>query len=57
MKVFWRVVRWVGLVVLIVGAYVGYRIGFGKPFTINQLLTGRRCFFWSAIRSCSLKWA
>ena len=45
MKNFWRVVRWVGLVVLIVGAYVGYRIGFGKPFTINQLANRQALLF------------
>ena len=37
MKKFWKVLRWVGLVVLLVGGYSVYRIGFGKPFTINEL--------------------
>jgi uncharacterized protein (DUF885 family) len=37
MKKFWKIFRWVGLVVLLVGGYAVYRIGFGKPFTINQL--------------------
>ena len=37
MKKFWKIFRWVGLVVLLVGGYSVYRIGFGKPFTINQL--------------------
>jgi uncharacterized protein (DUF885 family) len=37
MKKFWKVLRWVGLAVLLVGGYSVYRIGFGKPFTINEL--------------------
>ncbi len=37
MKKFWKVLRWVGLVVLLVGGYSVYRIGFGRPFTINEL--------------------
>jgi uncharacterized protein (DUF885 family) len=37
MKNIWKVLGWIGLAVLLVGAYAGYRIGFGKPFTINEL--------------------
>jgi uncharacterized protein (DUF885 family) len=37
MKKIWKVLGWIGLAVLLVGAYAGYRIGFGKPFTINEL--------------------
>jgi uncharacterized protein (DUF885 family) len=37
MKNVWKVLGWIGLAVLLVGAYTGYRIAFGKPFTINQL--------------------
>jgi uncharacterized protein (DUF885 family) len=37
MKYFWRAFRWVGLVVLLVGGYSVYRIGFAKPFNINEL--------------------
>jgi uncharacterized protein (DUF885 family) len=33
----WKVLGWVGLAVLIVGGYCGYRIAFGRPFTINEL--------------------
>jgi uncharacterized protein (DUF885 family) len=32
-----KVLGWIGLAVVIVGAYAGYRIAFGKPFTVNQL--------------------
>jgi uncharacterized protein (DUF885 family) len=45
MKKFWKIFRWVGLVVLIVGGYTVYRIGFGKPFTINQL-ANRQAFLY-----------
>jgi len=37
MKKFWRIFRWGGLMVLVVAGYAAYRIGFGQPFTINQL--------------------
>jgi uncharacterized protein (DUF885 family) len=37
MKKFLKIVGFAALGVLVVGAYCGYRIGFGKPFTINQL--------------------
>ena len=37
MKKFWTGLGWVGLVLLLVGGYSVYRIGFGKPFTINEL--------------------
>jgi uncharacterized protein (DUF885 family) len=37
MKTFWKAARWIGLIVLLAGGYAGYRIGFGKPFTINEL--------------------
>ncbi len=37
MKTFWKVVRWSLLIVLLVAGYGVYRIGFGKPFDINQL--------------------
>ena len=37
MKKFFRVLGWVGLTLLLVIGYSGYRIGFGKPFTINEL--------------------
>lgn len=37
MKRFWKIFRWVGLVLLLVGGYSVYRIGLGKPFTINEL--------------------
>ena len=33
----WKVLGWIGLAVLLVGGYCGYRIAFGKPFTINEL--------------------
>ncbi len=37
MKLIFRVLGWVLLVALAVGIYAGYRVGFGHPFTINQL--------------------
>jgi uncharacterized protein (DUF885 family) len=37
MKSFWKVFRWVGLTILVIGGYAVYRVGFGKPFTINEL--------------------
>jgi uncharacterized protein (DUF885 family) len=36
-KKVWKILGWIGLAVLLVGGYCGYRVGFGKPFTINQL--------------------
>jgi uncharacterized protein (DUF885 family) len=45
MKKFWKIFRWVGLVVVLVGGYSVYRIGFGKPFTINQL-ANRQAFLY-----------
>jgi uncharacterized protein (DUF885 family) len=36
-KKFWKVLGWIGLAILLVGGYATYRIGFGKPFTMNQL--------------------
>lgn len=47
MKKFWKIFRWVGLVVLVVGGYAVYRIGFGKPFTINEL-ANRQAFLFLA---------
>ena len=37
MKKFFKVLGWVGLALLLVVGYSAYRIGFGKPFTINEL--------------------
>jgi uncharacterized protein (DUF885 family) len=37
MNKIWKVLGWIGLAVLVVGGYSAYRIGFGKPFTINEL--------------------
>jgi uncharacterized protein (DUF885 family) len=45
MKRVWKILRWVGLVVLLVGGYSVYRIGFGKPFTINEL-ANRQAFLY-----------
>ena len=36
-KRFWRIAGWSALILLAVLAFCGYRIVFGKPFTINQL--------------------
>jgi uncharacterized protein (DUF885 family) len=45
MKKFWKIFRWVGLVVLVVGGYSVYRVGFGRPFTINEL-ANRQAFLY-----------
>src|SRR5580698_2006698 len=45
MKRIWKVLGWIGLAVLLVGAYAGYRIAFGKPFTINQLANRQALLF------------
>ena len=45
MRTFWKILRWTGLAVLLVAGYAGYRIGFGKPFTINEL-ANRQAFLW-----------
>jgi len=45
MRKFWRVMRWVGLAVLLLGGYSAYRIGFGKPFTINELANRQAFLF------------
>jgi uncharacterized protein (DUF885 family) len=37
MKKSWQIAKWIGLVVLVVVIYAGYRIIWGRPFTINQL--------------------
>ena len=37
MKKGWKITGWVALALLAIVAFVGYRIGLGKPFTINQL--------------------
>ena len=37
MKLMFRVLGWALLVALAVAIYAGYRVGFGHPFTINQL--------------------
>ena len=45
MKSAWKTLRWAGLVLLLVGVYAGYRIGFAKPFTINQLANRQTLIF------------
>jgi uncharacterized protein (DUF885 family) len=45
MKKVWKVLGWIGLAVLLVGAYSVYRIGFGKPFTMNQLANRQALLF------------
>jgi uncharacterized protein (DUF885 family) len=37
MKSLWRALRWTALALLVIALYSGYRIGYGKPFTINEL--------------------
>jgi uncharacterized protein (DUF885 family) len=45
MKRFWTVLGWVGLALLIVAGYGAYRVGFGKPFTINELANRQALLF------------
>src|ERR1700723_1287750 len=33
----WRVTGWIALALLVVLAYAGYRLIWGKPFTLNEL--------------------
>jgi len=40
-----RIVGWSAVVLLLVGAYAGYRIVWGQPFTINQLANRQAMFF------------
>jgi uncharacterized protein (DUF885 family) len=37
MKTIWSVLKWALLAALIVGGYAAYRVGWGTPFTVNQL--------------------
>jgi len=45
MKKFFKVLGWVGLALLLVVGYSAYRIGFGKPFTINELANRQAVLF------------
>ncbi len=45
MKKFLKVLGWTALVLVLVGAYVGYRILWGHPFTINQLANRQAFYF------------
>jgi uncharacterized protein (DUF885 family) len=45
MKKFLKVLGWTALLLLVVGAYAGYRIVWGHPFTINQLANRQAVFF------------
>ena len=45
MKKFLKILGWSLLVLLLVGAYAGYRIVWGHPFTINQLANRQAVFF------------
>ena len=45
MKKFFKVLGWVGLALLLVVGYSAYRIGFGKPFTINELANRQALLF------------
>ena len=44
MKKAWKVAKWTLLVLLVVIVYAGYRIGWGHPFTINQLANRQALF-------------
>jgi uncharacterized protein (DUF885 family) len=45
MKKFLKVLGWTALVLALVGAYAGYRILWGHPFTINQLANRQAFYF------------
>jgi uncharacterized protein (DUF885 family) len=45
MKNFWKIFRWAGLVCLLIAGYSVYRLGFGKPFTINELANRQAFLF------------
>jgi len=45
MKLFRKILGWSLLVLLVVGAYAGYRMVWGHPFTINQLANRQAMFF------------
>ena len=45
MKKFWKVSRWIGLVILLAGGYSLYRVGLGKPFTMNELANRQAFLF------------
>ena len=44
MKKAWKVAKWTLLVLLVAIVYAGYRIGWGHPFTINQLANRQALF-------------
>jgi uncharacterized protein (DUF885 family) len=44
-KTFWKGLRWFGLAVVLVVGYSVYRVGFGKPFTINELANRQAILF------------
>jgi uncharacterized protein (DUF885 family) len=45
MKKFLKILGWSLLVLLLVGAWAGYRIVWGHPFTLNQLANRQAAFF------------
>jgi uncharacterized protein (DUF885 family) len=45
MKKFLKVLGWTALAIVLIGAYAGYRIVWGHPFTINQLANRQAIFF------------
>ena len=45
MKKFLKILGWSLLVLLLVGAWAGYRIVWGHPFTLNQLANRQATFF------------
>jgi uncharacterized protein (DUF885 family) len=45
MRKFWKITGYLALAVVIVLAYCGYRIGFGKPFTVNELANRQAILF------------
>ncbi|MDP9013151.1 MAG: DUF885 domain-containing protein [Pseudomonadota bacterium] len=45
MKAFWKTLGYFGLALLVVVGYCGYRLAFGKPFTLNELANRQAFLF------------
>jgi uncharacterized protein (DUF885 family) len=45
LKNIWKILGYAALTILLVGGYFSYRIGLGKPFSINQLANRQAIFF------------
>ena len=48
MKSNWKIIGCAGFAILVVAGYCGYRVGLGKPFTLNQLANRQTFLFLAA---------